>query len=687
MTARKVGGCETTLFRGLKIVGEVNLTLNSIEPSFGWKDQETPVTITGEGFQSVPRAYLNPVSGTDVAASLESTAMVSGTTLTAVVPKGLPVTDYKLIVVNPDGKVGILEDPIFKVTELAPPRVDNISPSYLDNGGAQNTTVDGANFHNPTAQATCKAPDGTTTTIDGTVAAGSETTFDMTLDTSSLVAGSVCVVRVTNEDGSYYDYSALGITNPSLNLTAFVAGTDMTTARIAPAVASGRATNSARFVYAIGGSDGANALSSVESAPIDIFGAPGTWAEQLRQGNLPEARSHAGVFRIKNFLYLAGGRAGGAASAKVNRAEVLNPLQAPKILDVAVRGCAEGERWDPNISQCVEDAAAPVEGIGAGVWYYRVSALMADDDPSNPGGETLPSEALVINLTPEAIGDKHVVITLFWSAVPNAKAYRIYRNALGTEPVGSELLLAEVPVAETLSYEDVATAPPAGDPPLPLGSLGVWKAMPDLATARDSFGFAAGPDPADANTWHLYAMGGNGGGASVERLTITIDPATGVQTAAASWAAEADLSSARSELSGYSVGHGEAVQVPAGTTYIYAGGGKGSNDVDAAEITAGGALAWSTPNTISPNQAGYAGVAGAEWLFAFGGQQGNPGTKVDSGRVSNPPAMNNWQPQGGTQLLVPRYLSGATVESAFIFVVGGETTGGAATATTERTVL
>ena len=138
--------------------------------------------------------------------------------------------------------------------------------------------------HNPTAQATCKAPDGTTTTIDGTVAAGSETTFDMTLDTSSLVAGSVCVVRVTNEDGSYYDYSALGITNPSLNLTAFVAGTDMTTARIAPAVASGRATNSARFVYAIGGSDGANALSSVESAPIDIFGAPGTGKSTIAGG-------------------------------------------------------------------------------------------------------------------------------------------------------------------------------------------------------------------------------------------------------------------------------------------------------------------------------------------------------------------------------------------------------------------
>jgi hypothetical protein len=135
------------------------------------------------------------------------------------------------------------------------------------------------------------------------------------------------------------------------------------------------------------------------------------------------------------------------------------------------------------------------------------------------------------------------------------------------------------------------------------------------------------------------------------------------------------------------VGHGEAVQVPAGTTYIYAGGGKGSNNIDAAEITAGGALAWSTPSTMSPNQAGYAGVAGAEWLFAFGGRQSTPGNTVDSGRISTPPALDNWQPQGGTQLITPRYLSGATVESAFIFVVGGQTTGGAPTVTMERTVL
>jgi hypothetical protein len=42
--------------------------------------------------------------------------------------------------------------------------------------------------------------------------------------------------------------------------------------------------------------------------------------------------------------------------------------------------------------------------------------------------------------------------------------------------------------------------------------------------------------------------------------------------------------------------------------------------------------------------------------------------------------------RGSAQLTVPRFFAGAAVESAFIFVVGGQSTGGP-TATMERTVL
>lgn len=673
--ARKAGGCETTLKEGLVVTDKTGLVVTAIDPSFGWAEGPTPVTITGAEFGQVPRAYLNPnnPTATTVASTLDSVAFVSPERLTGVVPPKLPLGVYDLIVVNPDGRVGLLED-AFTVTTAAPPIVTNISPSYLDNGGVKTVTIDGQNFNGQTVTATCRAPDGTTTTLNGTVVAGgSATSFDVTFDTSALVAGTVCVVRVTNADGSYFDYSAIAISNPSLNLSAFVAGPSMATARRAPAVAAGRATNSARFVYAVGGDSGAanGAMASVEAVPIDIFGTPGEWFTQ--QVALPGPRTMAGIVRIGRFLYLAGGNDGATQTGSVVRAQVLDPLAAPKVVDVTVR-----------------KGATAAEGIGAGVWYYRVSAVMADTDPSNPGGETLPSDALVINLKSL---EGTLVLTLIWEPVPGAKSYRIYRSPTPDQPVGSEQLFAEVTGGTTTTYEDKAPsgapsgAAPIGKPPLPVGSTGVWMPLPSLATAREALGLTAAVDPADPNKWHLYAVGGKANNAlnSVERLTITLG-ADGTQTAAAAWAAEGNLSAARSELTAYSVSHAEAVMVPVGTTYIYAGGGAGSNSIDAGTVAAGGALTFAEVSTGSPGQSGYAGVAGAEWLFAFGGQQGKPGDKVDSGKISAPPALDNWQPQGGSQLTVPRWFAGAAVESAFIFVVGG-LSGTAPTASMERTVL
>ena len=62
-------------------------------------------------------------------------------------------------------------------------------------------------------------------------------------------------MRLTNPDGSYCDYSAIGITTPSLNLADARKGTDMNVGRRALASAAGQATPAARFVYAIGGDD------------------------------------------------------------------------------------------------------------------------------------------------------------------------------------------------------------------------------------------------------------------------------------------------------------------------------------------------------------------------------------------------------------------------------------------------
>lgn len=674
VVVRTAGGCAAELIRGLQVTDTVDLTVSTIDPSFGWTERPTPVTITGEEFGQVPRAYLNPdqPSSNTVASALSSIALVSPELLTAVVPQKLPAGLYDLIVVNPDGRVGLL-DKAFTVTSDDPPLVSSVSPNYLDNSAAQTVTIAGSNFRDATVTASCRAADGAETSLDGTVTNGStDTSLEVSLPVDTLTQGTVCVIRVTNSDGSYFDFSAIGISNPASNLNEFIAAPDLITARRAPAVTAGRATQSARFIYTIGGDDGAasSAMTSVETAPIDIFGVPGDWYEQPVP--LPGARSLAGVVSVGKFLYLVGGNDGNGPTSSVLRAQILDPLEAPIINDVTARRSEKGVD----------------EGVAAGVWYYRVSAVMADDDDANPGGETLASDPIGVSLPAELDGT--LVLTLYWDEIAGAKGYRVYRSPTGTETIDGVRLLAEVSGGSTLSYTD-STGATQDEPPRPLGATGEWAQMPDLAEAREAAGVAVAQDPESAGDFHIFAIGGQGASSlsSVERLTVTID-AGGRQTVA-KWAAAAEISSARSELSAFAVSHVEAAQVPAGVTYLYAGGGAGAgtmaSDVDVAEVTAGGVLAWASTGAMKPARSGYAGLPGAGFLFAFGGAQsmssdGIASAEIDPGDV---PQLINWNNEG-VRLITERYLAGSAEESAFIYVVGGTTTGGP-TAKVERTVL
>jgi hypothetical protein len=229
--------------------------------------------------------------------------------------------------------------------------------------------------------------------------------------------------------------------------------------------------------------------------------------------------------------------------------------------------------------------------------------------------------------------------------------------------------------------------------PRPVGGTGVWMALADLLEPREAPGAAAAQDPVNPNQWYVYAVGGRAGGAltSTEQLNVTI--AAGppeVQTAAAAWVAGAAISDGRSELTAWSITHSEAANVPIGQTYIYAGGGAESTSVDTAIVPEGGALQWLVAQQMSPSRAGYAGVSGAGFIIAFGGQNAGPDDGITKGATSTSAGaayLENWNSEGSTHLLVPRYLAGGAYESAFVYVIGGETTGGAATATTERTVL
>ena len=98
----------------------------------------------------------------------------------------------------------------------------------------------------------------------------------------------------------------------------------------------------------------------------------------------------------------------------------------------------------------------------------------------------------------------------------------------------------------------------------------------------------------------------------------------------------------------------------------------------------------SRTSAMSPSRSGYGAIAGAGFIFGFGGQGSRPGDGSVSAELDPPvgtaaPPLRNWNNQG-ERLLEPRYLHGATRESAFIFLVGGAGLSGPL-ATVERTVM
>ena len=202
----------------------------------------------------------------------------------------------------------------------------------------------------------------------GTVGTVTATSISATLTGT----GVLCIVRVTNQDGTFFDYSAIGVTNASGNLTGFTAATNMTVGRRALAAAAGRPTPVARFVYAIGGDNGADnkPYASVEAAPTTLNGVLGTWFALSR--TLPKPLSFQGLawsIPIRG-RWLS---AETAAVKDVYRAEILNPLFAPQVTDVDVK-------YNATV------------GLLPGIYTYRVTAVMGAADANNPNGETLASD-------------------------------------------------------------------------------------------------------------------------------------------------------------------------------------------------------------------------------------------------------------------------------------------------------
>jgi hypothetical protein len=698
-------GCLASLPDAVRVTDTLVVQDGTVIPEFGYVGASTPITITlgsNPGASGTPRAFLNPVTGNDPAIQLLGLTVVDGTTLTAVVPAGTPVGHYDVVIVWPDGSVARLARAYESEAE-PPPVIDEVVPQSIVNAAGQSIEIRGTGFSDSIVTLTCRSPAGATTTLNATAPAESCTagrcTQTATVNASSLADGSVCVVRVWNDqgEGSYFDYSAIGVTGPSLNLQDPAAGPPLGTGRRALIASAVQATSASRFVYAIGGDDGAvaNAFSSIEIAPVDIFGTMRPFFDSATSLTLP--RAFAAVATVGRYIYALGGNDGAGALASAERALVLSPEETPVL---------------HNVDLCLSSGSTGcfgVAGLGggldAGVYSYRVAAIIDDADPVNLGGETLASDPMILRLR------DRVTVRIGWDAPVDSEGvelsgitgYRIYRTPADGSPGSDEVLLAEVEAA-TLSFIDDGGGALGTRAPLPLGSTSAWQVMPDMGTARMAAGGFAIADPedgdlSDGQTWYVYAtLGRNANGAlgTYEFLPITA-LANGRQMVAAGWTAGAETATARSEHGVYVVDERVSSAVSGGQVFVYLAAGRGGagnvGTAEVAELGAGGQLgSFGAVSSMSPQRSGFghftAGSGSITKLFVFGGMQANPTSNALAASLSATlPGISNWNNEG-LSMQSARYLMGTAVQSAFAFFIGGASNGtGTNALTSSETVV
>lgn len=697
--------CGTTLENAFVITDrDDELTLTGITPRFGYQGESTGISIDAlvdgaamppkEGFAPVPRVYLNPRVTSGTPSSVGAVSFVSPTLLNAVVPAGLLEGEYDLIVVNPDGRVGVLQQ-AFQVVTQPLPEIDSLSPAVVASTSAETFTIFGKNFRVPSVQMRCFNLNGALFDLNGdtnpdmaVVNSFTDTSISATFNASNAsLAG--CIVRVTNTDqGTFTEYSALTVTNPAFNIRPGQAGTTLNVARRAPLMLTGRATNAARFLYVFSGDEGDGVgLNSVESAPVSLLGAPGAYF--LQRNTLQTPRTLAGGTRVGRFLYAAGGSRIDSSSGtpvkqyltSIERAVVLDPDDRAEVRELAL-AISEGA------------------GVPVGLYYYRVAAVMSPTDPFNPGGEELPSDPFPVKIPSGVEGG--VQVSVFWDPVPGAVGYHVYRSPT---PVDDPVTPSQVGQEQRIGYYDVAVSGGAspffvddgqGTPqpptPLPVGSLGVWSHVADLNVAREGVGMAWSPDPSAGATtqttqraW-LYVLGGRSGTAptdylrSYERVGLTIDLVTGAQTldSASATLTPNALGSARYQLAVTRASNDLNSAVPPGSHYVYALGGIGSGGVDkraeAALVASNGTGALGAFGTVvnsGISRAGFPAISAGNQIFAFGGSNGAPDSSIESGKIVGAPNIQSFNATAGTSLTRKRYLSGGALFGAYLYVAGG----------------
>jgi cysteine-rich repeat protein len=701
--------CSNVLAGGLTVTSAPTVSVAAIQPPFGWTEAHIPVEVTSllpaptgmVNFRSTPRVYLSPRSMGGVATEIRALTFLDTVRLSGSVPAGMPVDRYNLVVVNPDGTVGVLED-AFQILGDPPPLIVQLVPGSVPSQNDVSVTVQGSGFEIDAAVAArCRWYDSVGNVLSGALEADVTFIDDTTLGTvwDLMAAGipnnAVCVLRATNVgDATWADYSALSVTPASNTPNDFRTSNLLNVGRRALAGAAVRMNAIDRFVFAIGGDNGLagaslKAFASVESARVDPYGLIEPWIVQ--RNLLPEPRSFTTAAMVGRFIYLPGGRTGTTQTASVLRAYLLDPREAPQVT---------------SLDLTLND----FDGLEAGRWIYRVSATLDAADPSNPSGEGLAGEPITL-LIP-AIEGRQVQLTLFWEAVSNARSYRVYRTPNVNGAAGEERLLAEIPAGSGTPFftddgvVDIDATAPA---PLPLGSLGAWNQVGSLRVAREGAAVVAVPDPNVPGLTYLQILGGLSAGAalaSAERATI-VESAPNRQSISGFSLTAGVLPVARWQTAAAYVDHELATIVPATDAWIYLFPGLSATGAGVSKVTAfkvdtadgvgnddgrlGAGIELDSPTAPA---GGFGALArnGFLYMLAGAGTTDSAGKAAQictsssgncSGGAPEPPDLVMWN--AGIQMTEGRVRNGTASESGFIFLLGGETASSPATRTTEST--
>ncbi len=687
--------CSTTLTGAVRVTTDDKLLLRSVRPAFGDRSATQRIAITADPSSAVAiaagaRVFLAREDGGGTAV-VPLDAQLEAGALHAVVPAGLAAGGYDVVVVNPDGTVGVLDGAAsfgsYQAIDGAPPLVTRVAPEALEPGCSGCTvTLDGVGFGAaPTVGATCyaagsAAPLGSAPSFPLAASPSptpnpSEIFVDGTL-LAAMPHGTHCSLYVINNDGAIRPIGeadrqvsvAVGLSPVDASDMTFELAPSLSTARRAPAVVVAAAEPGGHFLYALGGDGGTvtSTRSDGEWAPIGLAGL-GPFAT-LPGSPLPGGTTLAGAVAAGRWIFLVGGYDGHSSLSSVTRGEVLDPMEAPLFDDLGVALDFGGS------------------GLSAGTYYYRVSARFDLGDALNPNGESLASPPVVITLP--ALAQSRDAL-LDWSAGATSgrtiAGWRLYR---GAAPDALDAYL-DLPLATT-SFTDDNTQITVSGAPLALGALGRFSSsgVPQLVTPRAGAAVTAVPDATPGRYFLYSGFGWDSTGVtplpvSYEVLQVDVG-ASGVTFGSATQFTQVPFGSAGRWLTGAFAATPERdsrfadrfVYFGQGTSNLTLGNISSSDNIaelDGGQISTGGALVSLGTLPAATIEYGYAALGGGDALVMLGGatataQSSSTPWRAPFGAMT--PASDGWNT---TAPLLPQghFLPGAASDGPYIFVVGG----------------